>query len=224
MTRTDTKYSKPGTPEELAEATTRHAFEEADADHNGTLSYDEFKKWYGNTAYDGEDEFETPLESPSSKVAKSVKKFESIAAQSLRDTMSLDDMRRITCLGSLHIREAVSRFADVCDVDGTITRSSFFKVLTDLSRASSQDEQLRIVLGNLYQIFDIDRNSIVDHAELVASLCVLCEGTSDEKAKIAFEAFTYVVFERSLNRPLSMLSLAHGLSFEIISIERFHFF
>ena len=119
MTRIDTKNSKPGTPEELAEATTRHAFEEADADHNGTLSYDEFKKWYGNTAYDGEDEFETPLESPSSKVAKSVKKFESIAAQSLRDTMSLDDMRRITCLGSLHIREAVSRFADVCDVDGT---------------------------------------------------------------------------------------------------------
>ncbi len=116
--------------------------------------------------------------------------------------MSLDDMRRITCLGSLHIREAVSRFADVCDTDGTITRSSFFKVLTDLSRASSQDEQLPIVLGNLYQIFDIDRNSIVDHAELVASLCVLCEGTSDEKAKIAFEAFTYVVFE--LNRVFSL--------------------
>tara|TARA_A100001015_G_scaffold173286_1_gene192630 strand:- start:5192 stop:5383 length:192 start_codon:yes stop_codon:yes gene_type:complete len=46
MTRIDTKNSKPGTPEELAEATTRHAFEEADADHNGTLSYEEFKKWY----------------------------------------------------------------------------------------------------------------------------------------------------------------------------------
>jgi Ca2+-binding EF-hand superfamily protein len=34
------------TAEELAEATTRHAFEEADKDHDNTLSYSEFRSWY----------------------------------------------------------------------------------------------------------------------------------------------------------------------------------
>jgi len=120
-----------------------------------------------------------------------VKKFESIAAQSLRDTLSLDDLKRITCLGNLHIRDAVKKFTDVCDSDGTISRSAFFKVLGELGRASGRGDQLRIVLGNLYQIFDIDHNDVVDQAEIVASLSVLCQGSSLDKARVAFEVFAY---------------------------------
>jgi hypothetical protein len=49
-------HAEPGTaedlgcsPEELAEFTTSDAFEEADLDHNGNLSFEEFQKWQERT-------------------------------------------------------------------------------------------------------------------------------------------------------------------------------
>ena len=41
-------------PEELAEVTTRDAFEEAALYHNGNLSFEEFQKWQERTGEESE--------------------------------------------------------------------------------------------------------------------------------------------------------------------------
>lgn len=46
MAHTESFKAQPLTPLEMAQETALNCFEEADKDHNGTLTFEEFKEWF----------------------------------------------------------------------------------------------------------------------------------------------------------------------------------
>ena len=46
-----------------------------------------------------------------------------------------------------------------------------------------------VILKRVFDIFDKDGNGLIDHAELVAGLSVLCGGSSQSKVRTAFNMF-----------------------------------
>ena len=75
---------------------------EADLDHDGQLTFEEFQKWYSRTQ-------------PSDRGAavNTVKSAESAAAPHIQEVLSMADVRRITNLESLHVSDVFERFATV---------------------------------------------------------------------------------------------------------------
>ena len=182
--------TQPGTAErvgvsaeELAEATAEQAFEEADADKDGSLTFEEFQAWYSQSANeDGEES--------AAHAAQAV-------AEAAPSWVSLDEVRRLTGLGSFSVDEVFELFAEATDDDGMIGVEGFeacFEELVDASGVELTEDdldRLRLVLCRLYEIFDSDNNGVVDFTELSTGLSVLCGGTRDEKAAAAFALYDY---------------------------------
>jgi Ca2+-binding EF-hand superfamily protein len=54
---------------------------------------------------------------------------------------------------------------------------------------SSEEERGEMVLKRVFDIFDKDGNGLVDQAELIAGLSVLCGGSAESKMRTAFQMF-----------------------------------
>merc|ERR1740133_954647 len=165
--------------EELAAATVGEAFEEADLDHDGNLSFEEFQKWYSASAEEG----------ISQQVQANV--------QAASKQMSLGQLRDLTNLGSMTATAVMEKFAEVTGEDGTVGREEFELVFEELAAArdvplaDDEEDQLRVMLGGLYDMFDADGDGSVDFTELSSGLTVLCGGDRDEKAAAAFALYDY---------------------------------
>jgi len=156
-------------PEDVGIATAEHAFEEADLNHDGDISFEEFAKWYSSGA---------------GAVVDCV---------SLKE-VSLDEIRRITNLSSWDVKDAVQVFAGQAGHDGKLNRASFFTACSEFIDQSNPDfterkGKLRVILNGLFDVFDQDGNGSVDLCELVAGLSILCSGPGNQKVKAIFELF-----------------------------------
>jgi len=168
----DPKLATDGSPEELAEHTAEHCFEEGDLNHDGRLTYSEFKRWYNGS--DGN-------------------AFQALGRVAER-AISLDDVRRITGLEQYSINDVLEVFAGKTDAEGYVSESSFFHCFEGLIGDDISDDDkeiLPVVLGKLYDIFDSNNDGVVDFTELGTGLTPLVGGSKDEKAKAAFDLYDY---------------------------------
>ena len=170
--------------EQLASVTASEAILEADLDHDGNLSFEEFQRWYSQMPGEGSGA------TLSSEVGQYVEEAPSL--------VSLGELRRLTHLGQQSVHDVFELFAEATDEDGTISRASFDGCFEELasnagatSPATADADKLRVVLSGLYTLFDANGDGVVDFTELTSGLSILCGGDRDEKAAAAFALYDY---------------------------------
>ncbi|CAN0112153.1 unnamed protein product [Heterosigma akashiwo] len=157
------------TAEEIGTATADHAFEDADTNHDGHLSYEEFTRWYQSGAG-------------------------AFLQQTTRAALSVEEIRRLTGLGDVPLAQAVRAFAARAGPGGTLSRAGFFAAAAAFldphaPGADDRRAQLQSVLNALYDLFDADGDGRVDLAELSAGLSVVCAGSPSGKVAEIFALF-----------------------------------
>lgn len=160
--------------EQLAAATAEQAFEEADEDRGGTLTFEEFLEWYSQSAPspDREDNTDRPA-----------------------SWSTLEDVRAITGLGEFSVDDIFEVFAGVADTDGTVSLASFRHCFDAIAEASggataAGSEVRDHLIQALFDAFD-DGSGGVDFSDLSPGLSVLCGGRQDDKAAAAFAMYDY---------------------------------
>ena len=157
-------------PEELAVATATKAFEDAGRDRDGELTCDEFRQWYSGGA----------------DMASSIP----LPDENRNELMSIAELRRLTNLESVHVTDALEVFHGHAQ-DGKLSEDAFAECMSqfvDISSLSPRDQdRLQNCLVRLYNSFDTNGDGIVSAVELANGMCVLCAGTQDEKAEVAFK-------------------------------------
>ena len=94
QTSPDTRESIDVGPEELAAITAQQCFEDADLNHDGRLSYDEFQRWYSLPSGGG---VAAPLTSPRSAASPACKKGACSERLTTCDRMLLLSCARLAC-------------------------------------------------------------------------------------------------------------------------------
>jgi len=181
------------TPAELAEVTAEQAFEEADQDRNGNLSFDEFKAWFSQGGADGADDDGggSGSEEAAAAAAQFVAHEEAAAGQS-----RLGHFVRLARIDRWAVSDAFELFATAADGDGVLDGGAFERcfrvILAEGGALDGTDEEAVLVhlsLQQLFELFDADGNGVVDFAELASGLSVLCGGSRVDKVEAAFALY-----------------------------------
>ena len=147
--------------DELAAVTADQAFQEADTDRDGRISFEEFEQWYKKP---GGFEVNKDLLEQTQRI------------------FSLSEVRRLTNLekySPMHVFETLAEYAND---EGNLTREIFMSCFRQFAEApdeplSKEDsERLDLVLSRLFDIFDADQNGLVDFSEISSGISVLCGG------------------------------------------------
>ena len=170
------------TPEELAGITAEQAFHLADANHDGRLSFDEFKNWYASEAGQAVNQRD---DSSSATRAASTPHQRSGGGSA---TISLNEARRVTGLGNKTVQYVFKVLADATDEEGMVPLDGF---LDSFSLMLDGPEMLTDLLVNIFSLFDTGMTGRADFAELASGISVLCGGSSDEKVGSAFALFDF---------------------------------
>ncbi|OQR94910.1 hypothetical protein ACHHYP_00829 [Achlya hypogyna] len=156
-------------PAELGAVTADQAFVEADKDHDGSLSFDEFRAWYLTPSASGLNHVEVPA------------------------WVSLSTVRQLTQLGQRSPTEVFDVIARHANADKQLDRAAFEASFAALVPLASMDNEARhrvhLILDRLFEIFDADGNGVVDFAELASGLSVLCGGPKEDRVKAAFDLY-----------------------------------
>lgn len=183
--------------QDLALATAIQCFTDADTDGDGKLSFDEFARWYISDA------------SEDNAVASSVVNL----AAEVPSFLSVSEMKSLTGLAEYSVGEVASLFAQFADAEGLLSPDAFdaafqailasrgvsdrcacvvsclcvftFSVVFVL-RTVSERKRAELLVRRLFSVFDRDNNGVVDFAELIAGLSILCGGSRDDKILHAF--------------------------------------
>jgi Ca2+-binding EF-hand superfamily protein len=170
--------TQPGTAErmgvsaeELAAVTAEQAFVDADLNHDGKLSFDEFKKWYAE-----------PEHQSGGALAEET------------NEMSLAKARQLTNLQSYSVEDAFEMFAEYADEDGCLSRSAFNSCFRHViksgpSLSTADKRAVEAVVDRLFEIFDSNNDGSLDFSELASGLSVLCGGNREDKVEAAFALY-----------------------------------
>ena len=154
---------------DLAEATADGAFKEYNAEERGYLTFENFQNWHG-----------------SSDVRNQV-------ADSASKSMTLGELRKLSGLGNLSVREVVGKFKNICRDQNHITRQQFYSCLRGIAKnvvmSTDDEERLILCLTGLYDLFDRDGDSRVSFSELLSGLLILCKDDKHDKARTSFKLF-----------------------------------
>ena len=201
------------TPEELAVATVRHVFAEADLDHDGKLTFPEFARWYGTpsptqTAFVAATNAIAPrgtapppvppaagsarVALPSGPVYSSMK-----AAAAAEELPPADELRSRLGLDAVNVSELFSILRENAHRDNgrlVLHRDRFRRALALIaslagSLHASNKESFDTLCEHVYTAFDADGNGVLDFAEICAAFTVYCAGSVDDKVAAAFEAY-----------------------------------
>jgi len=181
----DTESEVGMTALELAISTSASVFKEADLDHNGFLTYDEFRRWY-----ETEDEESMDEESMDEEEEDEEEEEDHNTA-----VENLEFMKEITSLGKRSVSSVLEMFAGVSDEQGFVHEEDFDKVFREIADAENMSEEKRQILeevtDSLFQLWDKDGNGLCDFMELSVGLSVLCGSDISEKADTLFSLFDY---------------------------------
>lgn len=153
------------TPEELGEVTAQQAFAEADQDHDGQLTLNEFQLWYQRPGGIGE-------------VAKNGEQLFSLAKAG-----------KLTNLQVFSPMEMFEALAECADEQGYVSREAFdqcFRHVIFTTQGTKREGYER-----LFDVFDVDKNGMVDFSEISSGLSVFCGGSSEEKLRASFALYDY---------------------------------
>ncbi|KAF1780263.1 EF-Hand 1, calcium-binding site [Phytophthora cactorum] len=171
-----TRYLTPATngtrvPEELGVRTAQQAFEEADLDHDGRLSFPEFRKWYTRS---------------------NAANMERLIQNNIPEWLSLREVRRLTNLESFTAQQVLNTFAKFTAADGTMDQETFRQAFDHFKVESATQEsrdRLQLLVDRIFELFDKDSNGLVDFNELASGLSVLCGGSQTDKVRAAFNLY-----------------------------------
>ncbi|CAK4180558.1 unnamed protein product [Aphanomyces euteiches] len=168
-TNPDTEQRVQGvTPEELGIITAEQAFVEADKDHNGVLSFDEFRQWYL-----------TPSES----------RVNTIQVPSWVSLQAVKELTQLHLYSPSYVFQLLSEH--MTDPKG-LDRASFercFASLIPTIRDPEARHRIHLILDRLFNVFDTNGNGYVNYQELASGLSILCGGSRDEKVRAAFDLY-----------------------------------
>ena len=149
---------QPGTSEqmgvsanELGAATAAQAFEDADLNHDGRISFDEFREFYlqsNNVTAEEEGDGE---EYPGLQ-------------------MNLNVAKQLSCLHHYHVEDVFTEFANYANEDGLLDRRTFTKCFSQLILATDtlrqREEALSLsLIDGIFDIFDTDGNGRISLEE-----------------------------------------------------------
>lgn len=182
-------------PLHLAKITATQAFDDADVNQDGRLSFEEFKRWYMASNFFATDDEAEEKESgaPSAMVISPDMLFSMNA--------SLNEVRRITNLHHYKLKDIFDFFSASANTQGQLSKSQFFRCFNKLllkanttanegSQASANlninTNEVKSALDRLFTLFDTSMSGTVDITELAAGLTLLCGGKSSEKMHAVF--------------------------------------
>ena len=187
QTSPETRDSIDVGPEELAAITAQQCFEDADVNHDGRLSYDEFKRWYSLPSGGG------GVADAAASAAAAHQHQTSATQSSSSHVYSADEICEITQLKQYTLADIVQVFTAASEPDGVLDHQSFLDCFATLAEAQlmtlAQQTHLQAVVQHLFETFDADGNGVIDLAELSSGLSVLCGGTRDDKVRSAFSLY-----------------------------------
>ena len=143
--------------EELGWAMAESVFRAADADGDGQISLGEFRRWYDS---DG-------------------------ASVVVPEWLTLEAMRDVAKLDRATAGEVFEAFAAEANEYNLLDRSAFNRAFLRVADRSSPG-RLRVVLAQLFDVFDVDQSGYIDFVELASAVSVLCGGSPEEKVAAAF--------------------------------------
>ena len=159
---------------EFALATAADAFGEIDTDHNGVLSWNEFRTWYSATAGAGAPIVATAivgLQSPHGLAgARSSESVDSAASTvaAVPEPFDLGAASSLTGLDMLAPAVAIELFSNAVDFNGVVTLDNFiacFDTIATAPRARCID-----TIARLFSLFDVDGNGVLTHQEVCSYL------------------------------------------------------
>jgi Ca2+-binding EF-hand superfamily protein len=151
--------------------TAQQAFAEADLDHDGRLSFSEFRKWYTRS---------------------SAANMERLIQNNIPEWLSLREVRRLTNLGSFSAQQVLNTFAKFTSADGTMDKDTFRQAFAHFKIEAATEEaedRLQLLVDRIFDLFDKDKNGLVDFNELASGLSVLCGGSQADKVRAAFNLY-----------------------------------
>jgi Ca2+-binding EF-hand superfamily protein len=152
--------TQPGTQErmgvsaeQLAGVTAEQAFVDADLNHDGRLSFEEFQSWYSSANESGDQTRESESASLDLSDESDDDSTEDEASSSV-DSITLSEVRRVTCLPLLGVEEVFEQFAVAADEDGLLDEASFFNCFKQIKLQNGGiDEQDYGVLTQLCCVY-----------------------------------------------------------------------
>ncbi|KAI9921483.1 hypothetical protein PsorP6_001163 [Peronosclerospora sorghi] len=178
-------------PEELARITIKDAFKIADANVDSRVSYDEFTKWYSSQQVPPKrlQSHEQTALSPNLGILSSTRDSGVLSKKQV-----LTEVRELTNLGAYDINDIFEYFQASADEKGNVSQPVFFRCFNKLLAKDgriSRDTQLKTdqLFNELFELFDVDKNGVVDVVELGAGLSILCGGNRADKAKAMFTLY-----------------------------------
>jgi Ca2+-binding EF-hand superfamily protein len=176
-------------PVELAVAMAEQVFADADVDHDGVLTWEEFAAWTRMSEGYGDDS------SDSSERASDGEARLGARLMLPEQAMSMQIMRHTTALATLTVQEAFEIFAGGADEEGMLGEAAFmecFEEIVDYAVLTDDEaDNVSFVCATLFGVFDVNGDGVIDFTELASGLSVLCGGTRDEKARAAFALYDY---------------------------------
>merc|ERR1719487_386597 len=107
-----------GDLDELAQLTAAEAFNEADINHDGKISFEEFKTCYNKPVASG----------PAGEALDTA-----VNAYTGNALLTLEGVRTLTRLGSFTVDEVLERFASVTDEEGLVHRQKFYDCILEIA-------------------------------------------------------------------------------------------
>ena len=171
------------TPEALGDATAKQVLGNADKDHDGVLSFDEFAAWYA-----AEEQKQRPTkEKKNGQRRRSKGDFGS--GERLVSALVSEEAALAELSAALRGRDPVTVFrAFIAKADpGTkrLSREGFYDALGTLYKQGD----LRAIAARAFDLFDTDHDGAVDPKELAAGFAALCGGSRDAKVRFCFALF-----------------------------------
>ena len=165
----DAKGRSLVSPQELAEATTEQCFLDADLDQDGGLSFEEFRRWYSQSGPGAGPEVRKPRLPP-----------------------TVEELCRLTNLRAFDVTDVADLFKELATsraLDMPTFCSAFRMLRDDEDMSVEETDAAEECTEALFGIFDADGDGIVDHAELISGLSVLCRGSHSERVRAAFDLY-----------------------------------
>eukprot|EP00743_Colponemidia_sp_Colp-15_P000495 GILK01000559.1.p1 GENE.GILK01000559.1~~GILK01000559.1.p1 ORF type:complete len:734 (-),score=141.90 GILK01000559.1:152-2353(-) len=167
----------------LADATAQECFAQADKDGDGRISFEEFKKWYSSPLMQHLQSMSSDIDLISAQAARPARKV------SIKDSLTpLEELRQRSGLAAVNALDAVAHLTSVA-TNGSLDRQSFARAVISLLQKNKVKAADPKTIAHVFDIFDKDRNGVVDMDEMLSGLTMMCGGTEQDKVRAAFALF-----------------------------------
>jgi len=176
-------------PDELGAVTAKQAFADADANQDGSISFDEFQQWYQAGGFDALSGAGQGQGGGGNKKADAASQPPAAAA------LTLVAIKLVTGLDQCEVDDVVELFVRGADAEGQLSQAAFARCFQVLAAALESNgatvkgstQERALVLSQLYALFDPSGSGYADAIELISGLTVLCGGERAEKVRAAFD-------------------------------------